>query len=728
VGRMTALYVWAMGVLSLAGAASAQPARPPIETLLPDTVTGFLCISDVHVLDERFDSTQIGKLAADPVMDDFAKDLRRQLESRFSRVHQRLGLKLKDLGGVPAGEAAVALLLRTPEEVAAVLIVDVTGNLPKAEELLEKVSAKQTEQGAKRSEVKVAGVEEPVIRFDVPKKEDDPRVLPKKAFYLLTDTWLVASDDIEVIEDVAARLSGEHPDSLAAVPAFKAVMDRCAKDAGGATPQIRWFIDPLGYVASMRVMTPPEKRRKGKSLLEGLRNQGFGAIQGVGGYVDFAVEGVELIHRSSVYAPPPYQNAMKMASFPNGPEFAPQRWVPRDIATYMTFYYDILNAFDNFGPLFDEMFAQPQFLFSVPAVAAAELDKGKVPAVVVAELKDLEISLSSKAKLTTKERGQHWEITDTRKVYDEYREKEVNRKSIFIIRKQEDVLNVYEVYTGLWEEILLSLKEDPNGPQIDLRQELIQHLGQRITVVTDYNLPITPTSERLLFAIEVKDAKKVAAAIEKTMKDDPTVKRREIEGRVIWEIVEEEPEEVPGIEIDLPSLTPGEGPGKNGGKDGNKDDKEKERDLLPHAAVTVAHDHLLVASHIDFLLEILEPRGPRETLGQSIAYRLVDAKIESLELDKQCARIFSRVDERVRPTYELIRQGKMPEAETVLGRLLNVLFGTGEEGVLREQKIQGDKLPDFEVVRRSLGPSGTVGVNEPDGWFVKGVLLTKGGQ
>ena len=46
------------------------------------------------------------------------------------------------------------------------------------------------------------------------------------------------------------------------------------------------------------------------------------------------------------------------------------------------------------------------------------------------------------------------------------------------------------------------LKEDPNGPQIDLRADLIKHLGRRVSMLTDYQLPITTTSERLLFAIE----------------------------------------------------------------------------------------------------------------------------------------------------------------------------------------------------------------------------------
>ena len=42
---------------------------------------------------------------------------------------------------------------------------------------------------------------------------------------------------------------------------------------------------------------------------------------------------------------------------PNRDDFTPQPWVPRDIATYTTLYFDILNGFDNFGPLFDELVA-----------------------------------------------------------------------------------------------------------------------------------------------------------------------------------------------------------------------------------------------------------------------------------------------------------------------------------------------------------------------------------
>ena len=78
--------------------------------------------------------------------------------------------------------------------------------------------------------------------------------------------------------------------------------------------------------------------------------------------------------------------------------------------------------------------------------------------------------------------------------------------------------------------------------------------------------------------------------------------------------------------------------------------------------------------------------------------------------------------------YELIRAGRMPESETMLGKLLNSLLGEGKEGVPRAQRIDGSKLPDFEAVRRYFGPAGGTFTSEADGWFVTGVFMTKDPQ
>ena len=45
--------------------------------------------------------------------------------------------------------------------------------------------------------------------------------------------------------------------------------------------------------------------------------------------------------------------------------------------------------------------------------------------------------------------------------------------------------------------------------------------------------------------------------------------------------------------------------------------------------------------------------------------------------------------------------------------------------VLRAQKIDGSQLPEYQVVRRYLGPAGLQATSEPNGWFLKGFTLSK---
>lgn len=719
----------------------------PSERLLPNTTQGFFAISSVEKLNEHWNKTQLGHLMADPVMEPFTKDVRRQFEDRWSGVHERLGLTLKDMTGVPGGDVGIGLIAPESGKAALAIVMDVTGKLTEAQELLEKVTRAQLKRGAKRSELKIEGCPDVVIQFDLPEPEeekeakksnlhddadktpvdgdsaeddsaeydsaegdsaeadlagdvseapapvesasdepandkpaagdddsaettseiltedaaaDEPAVVEesdteeadadaglvvekssaRQAFYCLTGNLLVVTDDLEVLKGILGRKVGDTDDSLADLKPFQIVMERCAMDYGEIAPQIRWFLSPLGYAEAARAATPAKQRRKGKSILEVMRNQGIGAIQGLGGLADFSSEGYELIHRTVVYAPKPYEKSMKMLVLPNQSEFTPQDWVPRDIATYTTLYFDILNAFDHFGPLFNELFGQGA--------------------------------------------------------------------------------------QGIWEETKESLKLDPNGPQVDLRGDLIIYLGQRVSMLTDYRLPITTTSERLLFAIEVTDAEAVAKALEKLLKDDPTVKRREKAGHVIWEIVGEEVQP-PKMDFDfggVPPVAPAHPPKKK--DDPWEDEEEEERKpLLPNAAVTVCKGHLFVASHIDFLLKIIAPEKEPGLLRDDVDYQLVTAEIEKFEPKEKCFRFFSRTDEEYRPTYELIRQNKMPEGETMLARMLNVLFGEGKKGTPRAQKIDGSQLPEYQVVRRYLGPAGMQISSEKDGWFLKGFTLSK---
>jgi hypothetical protein len=154
-------------------------------------------------------------------------------------------------------------------------------------------------------------------------------------------------------------------------------------------------------------------------------------------------------------------------------------------------------------------------------------------------------------------------------------------------------------------------------------------------------------------------------------------------------------------------------------------EEEDEERILRNSAITVAHGHFLVATHVDLLRRVLDQRHVDDRLALSEDVQQIDTHLQRLGAGEDSLRSFSRTDEEYRPTYELIRQGKMPESESLLGRCLNRLLGPDDPDVLREQKIEGGRLPDFQAVRRYLGPAGLFMRSEQDGWFISGVLLDK---
>jgi hypothetical protein len=267
---------------------------------------------------------------------------------------------------------------------------------------------------------------------------------------------------------------------------------------------------------------------------------------------------------------------------------------------------------------------------------------------------------------------------------------------------------------GVFRDVIDSLKTDPQGPQVDIEKDLIGNLGSRVTVITDYQLPIGPKSERLLIAIDTTNETIVAETVAKTMKGDAT--RREFEGHEIWEVVDEETA-VPDVKIEISGGPAHPIP--------EEDKHPKDRPLMQNAAVTVAFGHLFVASNLGYLETILHQAGQANGLADAADYKLVSERIKSLGAADVSFRLFTRTDEEYRPTYELIRTGQMPRSETVLGQVLNGLLGEGKEGVVRKQRIDGRKLPEFQTISHYFGPGGTFVSTEPNGWFICGFMLDK---
>ena len=659
-----------MVLLALVVGSSARAQQASLgEQLLPNTTKGALLVTNVEHLNQQWDQTQLGQLLNQPVMEPFIKDMRRQMQERFARLRARLGLTLDDLRGVPSGELDIAVVQPAADKAAVVLLVDVRGHLPQARELLNKVAVNLTNQGGKKTPYSVGGVS--LLLFDVPKSEDYPA---GRIVYFLDekDSLLGAADDVDVVKDILQRKMGQAApnSSLGDVAAFRHVMARCGQHAGRTTPQIRWFVEPLGYSQAMRILTPEEKRNQDKNMVEVFRNQGFDGVQGVGGHIDLKTvyqgSPFEMLHRTAIFAPGPYRAApdprksgkldaeapnpykgvvpMKVFTLPNSRNFALPPFIPNQVAKCTMFNWNLLSAFDNCAPLIDELYGEGEI--------------------------------------------------------------------------------------GIWQDILDGLEIDEDGPQISLRNELVAHLDPRVTMISEYLPQITTKSERLLFAVKIKPGNEaqVIAALKKWLRpSDPTIEIRKFQGLDIWETVEPKRSSGPApVNVTLPRYTPNRKSAPSGRRRVGRNGRNKQDDaFLPHRSVTVFQGHLLIASHLDFLVDILRRAKTPDPLFDAMDFRLVSSKLAVVGAGDDCLRSFSRTDEEFRPTYELIKMGKMPEAETMFGRMLNGLFGVPKQGTVRKQEIDGKEMPNYQVVRRSLGPAGTYGRTERDGWFIVGFMLEK---
>ncbi len=622
--------------------ASLAAAAPSSDVLLPAATKGYVSVAKPEQAQQRFKQTQFGQLLDDEVMSTFVKSLETQLKDKFGSMTSRLGFTWDDLQGVASGELSFAIIERPKHDAILSITMDVTGRDAAAKNFLAAVDKRLTVRGGVKREVQSAGTKLTV--YDVPAKNgtDDPQ----QTVYFTRDHLLVGIGSLDEAEAMLKRFTGSPQDNLRSVVSYQQTMARVRQASGALQPEARAWADPFGLTYALRTLDKDARLREDKDLAKILEQQGFDAIQGIGGFVNMLAAGnSDVLYRVAVYAPPVkgkendplrWNMAMQMLQLPNTPTLLPQSWAPRMCARYATYNLDVLNAFDHFGTLFDAI----------------------------------------------------------------------------------------EGHKDAFKTSMEGIEQDAYGPQVNIRNELVAHMGNRFTLITDYKTPITISSERSVIAIEAKDEKQLADTVRRIMEKEPDVERREFGNFVIWERVPEDAT-IQELEIDAPGLSPLSADESKPAAEGDADQKEH---VLPNSAVCVAFGQMLIASDIQYLEELISEHTERDMLTSSGDYQLVFARMNQLVTGPRCGWSFVRTDEAFRPTYELIRQGRMPESETMFGKFLNRMLTTEvekEEGVLRKQRLDGSGLPNFEMVRRYFGPAGRVLVSDKDGWLLTGTVLQK---
>ena len=275
-------------------------AAVPSDSLMSPATRGYVSIHDINTLHENWQRTQMGQLAKDEAMRPFVEDMKRQLRSKVSGVQDKLGVELADLKDVAGGEIAIGMIEQENDRAAVCMIVDVTGHLDQLDDLLRKVDKDLAKRNATKSKSVKAGTE--ITTFKVPlKKKPD---IKRTAVYFVKDNMLCACDSAVEAEEMLRRFDGQGA-ALSGVQSYQVTMSRCAKEASGLMPELRWYFDPFGYSRSVRSLAPKGQKQYGKDYVKILEEQGFDAIRGMGGFVNLSVAGsYELLHRTAIYAPP----------------------------------------------------------------------------------------------------------------------------------------------------------------------------------------------------------------------------------------------------------------------------------------------------------------------------------------------------------------------------------------------------------------------------------------
>lgn len=350
--------LWILPALLCLSATPTPAALPAGETLVPAASRFFVTFRSIGDLRKEAQNSLLGQLFDEPLMKAFIDDLQQQIERRVATAEVQLGISFDDLKDLTTGQLTVAIMPLAPnpagEAQAGVVVLVEATNLQKLQNLRQKISNELARAKAQPSQFNTptgaAGT-----HYAIPPQKEGARggeIVEAVQAVGGDQVWLFGNNGA-VVEVVSAKIAGAPAiPALADDAVYKKLMADSAPAAGEPAAQIALFVDPLGLSETVRAWEWPRKKHKPDDIVV-FRNAGFDQLKGFGGQATFSHPQYGLLVRAAGLAPQPWQKSLNMLTFLPGNDFSPQPWIAADAAGYATVYWDILKAFDHFGPLFD---------------------------------------------------------------------------------------------------------------------------------------------------------------------------------------------------------------------------------------------------------------------------------------------------------------------------------------------------------------------------------------
>lgn len=272
---------------------------------------------------------------------------------------------------------------------------------------------------------------------------------------------------------------------------------------------------------------------------------------------------------------------------------------------------------------------------------------------------------------------------------------------------------------GVFKEVIKGIKDDPTGPKIDIKKDVLPYLTNDIFSISDTVDPITTDSHRNLIALRLNSPEKIKAVLRQAMKNEPGAEKVEGPDEIWKKSSENEFQENDPLSADFG--------GEFGTESGATADPGGQTPWVKSWAITVHGDYFMFASHVEMIKDAIaqaKSGNPSPLNAEPSAERIRVALKKVFGDEPNCFSQIVRSDQSYRMQYELFRSGQLDQSESMLWQLLDRLLQNGTEIKSKDaKKIDGTRLPPFKNIAHYLQPSGMVVQTKEKGWAFGSLLL-----
>ncbi len=657
-----AITVVAASSGSFGNSASDAQEYVPALNLIADTAAGVVRIPDVPDLCDAWKTTTLASLTQDPVMQPFIELQRKRSEERAGMLGFNIGLRPRDVLEMASGEAVVAWLPYRDERRPFALALIVDIRGRRAQ--ADQVIAQvDTDLRAAGATLKETPYgEEKVLVYTL--RPTPGQIKIDQIAITINDTRVIATDRDSLVYSMLDAVAGrdEQP-KIDQLPAFAGIQQQIAAPAPAAGDQ------PAAEEADVAGDNPQVADAKEPRVEWFARPLAMGRIVKEAARVDRGqqVDVLNLLERQGFDAIEAVGGHLTVGH--------PQ--------------YDLLHRGFVWAPPVPGQ--QERFRLAARMLPTSNAEARPVPQWVGA-------SIATFTRL-------NWNLADA-------------------FWHTESLIN--DAFGDeIFRDILDGIRDDQDGPRIDIAKEVIPNLGTQLIILTDNLMPADPRSERVLVAVETSNAAAVRKAVRQAMEVEPdaTLIPSGIAGVDVYRVLRtNDPNDFEAELFDDLGL-------------GADLDSEAPPPLLNQWAITVIEDtaaasasgrpgYLIFSSHPELLLETIGRFGAAAAAADGFGDQPdVQAVSEQLLALGGSERMFDRITRTnlaFRAKYSLVREGRLRDSDSILASLFRRIFEAHEEA---RDDLGTDQLPPFEQVEKYFRPAGGISRATEQGWTLDGFLM-----